>query len=190
MANIPVERTSSTPWWLWLLGLLLLALLIWFLVGLLGDDEEVVEADPIEAIEPAPAVAPVDPAEPVDDDATITSLTALDEALEAGNAGAAVNLTGATVSSLAGDSTFYVGDGTNRALVVLEDLGESEGGPGTGADGAFNVDAGDTVTLRGTVRPFSPGMRGTSSLGDADRAEAEARRYVLVIDGRGELTMN
>lgn len=39
MANIPVERThTSTPWWLWLLGLLLLGGLVW-LVAELFDNE-------------------------------------------------------------------------------------------------------------------------------------------------------
>ena len=121
------------------------------------------------------------------DDGEITTLDALDDAVGAGRAGDAVNLTGVRVSALAGDSTFYVGTAPNRTLVVLEDLGESEGGPGTGADGAFNVDEGDTVTIRGTIRAFDPAMRGTSSLADADRAEAEGRRYVVVVDGRGGL---
>lgn len=39
MANIPVERTGGgTPWWLWLLGLLLLVGLVW-LVAELFDNE-------------------------------------------------------------------------------------------------------------------------------------------------------
>ena len=39
MANIPVEKThSGTPWWLWLLGLLLLGGLVW-LVAELFDNE-------------------------------------------------------------------------------------------------------------------------------------------------------
>ena len=39
MANIPVERTSTgTPWWLWLLGLVLLGGLVW-LVAELFDNE-------------------------------------------------------------------------------------------------------------------------------------------------------
>ena len=280
MANIPVERTSSTPWWLWLLGLLLLALLVWFLVGLLGDDDdELVDADPIEAIDDELGldlsevyvsrvvgdntffVTPDDGSGPetlvyleeepdptdnvegrydvtegqrisitgtmmdvgdtdlsewgltpdqvslVDDeyvratsltildgdagiDGDLTSLVALSQAIADGDAGRMVSVTGATVTALAGDSTFYVGDGTNRALVVLEDLGESENGPGTGADGVFDIDVGDTITLRGTVEAFQRGMRGTSSLGDTDAAEAEGRRYVVVVDERGELTMN
>lgn len=282
MANIPVEKQSTgTPWWLWLLGLILLALLIWFLVGLFSDDEEVVQDEPVAAAVEEPGldlsevyvssvvgdntffVTPDDGSGPetlvyleeepdptdsvegrydveagqrisitgsmvpvgntdlsewgltpaqvsqvgeeyvratsltiLDGDAAntmesgaITSLTALNEAVTAGNAGQDVDIAGATVSALAGDSTFYIGTAPNRTLVVLEDLGESQNGPGTGADGVFNVDAGDTVSLRGTIRPFAPMMRGTSSLGDTDRSEAEARRYVVVVDREGALTV-
>ena len=293
MANIPVEkRDAGTPWWLWLLGLLLLALLIWFLIGLFSDDEEVVESDPIEAVaEPGLDLSDVyvsrvvgdntffvtpddgsgpetlvyleeetDPtnnvegrydvtegqhlsivgamepvgstdlsawgltpdqvslvgdeyvratsltvldgdmddlsAETMDDDMTedaapggITTLAALSDAVAAGRVGEEVNLTGVRVSALAGDSTFYVGDAPNRTLVVLENLGESQSDSGTGADGAFNVDAGDTVSIRGTIRAFGPAMRGTSSLADPDRTEAQGRRYVLVVDERGELSI-
>ena len=294
MANIPVEkRDAGTPWWLWLLGLLLLALLLWFLIGLFSDDEEVVEADPIEAVVDEPGldlssvyvssvvgdntffVTPDEGSGPetlvyleevptpgdategrydvtegqhlsitgemvpvgttdlsawgltpaqvsmVDDEyVRATSLTVLDEAMGdeamgdegmgddlvdapggaitsladlesmgADAAGREVNLTGVPVSALAGDSTFYIGTAPNRVLVVLEDLGESQSGPGTGADGRFNVDNGDTVSIRGTVRAFDPAMRGTSSLADADRTEAMGRRYVVVVDRAGELTV-
>ena len=296
MANIPVEkRESGTPWWLWLLGLLLLALLLWFLIGLFSDDEEVVEADPVEAVVDEPGLDLSDvyvsrvvgdntffvtpepgsgaetlvylEEEPTPGDATegrydvtegqhlsitgetlpvgttdlsewgltpdqvsmvgdeyvrATSLTVLDGAMADGAiaddamadgatadaadgaitsvadlessigpaaAGRQVDISGVTVSALAGDSTFYVGTAPNRVLVVLEDLGESQSGPGTGADGRFNVDQGNTVSIRGTVRAFDPAMRGTSSLPEADRTEATSRRYVVVVDRAGALSM-
>ena len=294
MANIPVEkRDAGTPWWLWLLGALLLALLLWFLIGLFSDDDEVVTEEPITAVEepgldlsdvyvssvvgdntffvtPDPGSGPetlvyleeeADPTnnvegrydvtegqhlsivgsmEPVgdtdlsqwgltpdqtalvgdeyvratsltildenrvdgdmglgdtDDAATvdapggeITSLAALDQAISSGAASGPVNLTGIRVSALAGDSTFYIGTAPNRTLVVLEDLGESQSGAG-GSDGAFNVDEGDTVTIRGTLREFGAGARGLSSLSDADRTAAQSRRYVIVVDRTGELTI-
>ena len=41
MANIPVERTSSgTPWWAWLLGLLLLGVVIWFVAELFDNEPD------------------------------------------------------------------------------------------------------------------------------------------------------
>ena len=99
-------------------------------------------------------------------------------------AGEAVALDGVRVTGLAGDSTFYVGTGAERTLVVLESLGESQSGPGTGADGVFDVNEGDVVNINGTIRAFARGMRGTTALGDPDMSAAEARRYVVVVNGR------
>lgn len=56
MADIDIERRSGSKWWLWLLGLLLLALLAWALIEWLDDDEAEVAA----VVDPAP-VAPVAP---------------------------------------------------------------------------------------------------------------------------------
>ena len=101
--------------------------------------------------------------------------------------GQSISLDGVRVTALAGDSTFYVGDGAERTLVVLEDLGESQTGA-RGTDGAFDINVGDVLDINGTVRSFDRTMRGTSTLQDADRTAAEARRAVIVIDGRGELS--
>ena len=99
-------------------------------------------------------------------------------------AGQAVALDGVRVTGLAGDSTFYVGTGAQRTLVVLESLGEAQSGPGDGSDGAFDVNEGDVVNINGTVRAFQRGMRGTTALGDPEMSAAEARRYVVVVNGR------
>ena len=99
-------------------------------------------------------------------------------------AGQAVALDGVRVTGLTGDSTFAVGEGATRTVVVLESLGESESGPGDGSDGAFDVNDGDTVSINGTIRAFQRGMRGTSDMTEADQAAAEARRYVIVVNGR------
>lgn len=56
MADIDVERKSSPTWLWWLLGLIVLALLIWALTR--GDDE----VETAEIVEPAPVVTPTDPA--------------------------------------------------------------------------------------------------------------------------------
>ena len=286
MANIPVERTDSgVPPWLWLVGLLLLALLAWVLFETFGNNEEaeVVETD-TEVVapmadafdmsdvyvtrvvgdntffvastpdgtderlvyleeEPTPGDATegrydvtegqhlsiTGTMEPTPDDVTAwgltdeqagmvgdqyiraTSLTVLDDAMADGDmamadgdmaggaegaglamlagdlsqmAGQAVALDGVRVTGLAGDSTFYVGTGAQRTLVVLESLGEAQSGPGDGSDGAFDVNVGDVVNIDGTVRAFTRNMRGTTSLSDPDMRSAESRRYVVVVNGR------
>ena len=87
MANIPVEKTDTgVPPWLWILGLLLLALLAWFVISALGDDEEVVVADPIETVDPV-VTAPV----PV----------------------AALDLSNLYVTRVTGDRTFFVAPDEN-----------------------------------------------------------------------------
>ena len=283
MANIPVERTKTgVPPWLWLVGLLLLALLIWFLFETFGDNEEVeivedtteVVAEPIAALDlsdvyvtrvlgdntffvapteggtdetlvyleeeatpgtptegrydvtPGQHLAITGTMEPTPADLTpwgltaeqagtvgdqyvrATSLTVLDGAMAddmvddgdlavdadvsplAGDltVGQSIALTGVRVTGLAGDSTFYVGDGAQRTLVVMEDLGESQSGPGDGRDGVFDVNTGDVVNINGTVRSYAREMRGVSTLPDADRTAAETRRVVIVVDSRGELS--
>ena len=40
------------------------------------------------------------------------------------------------------------------------------------------------MTINGTIRAFQRGMRGTSDLDEANQAAAEARRYVIVVNGR------
>ena len=283
MANIPVERTKAgVPPWLWIVGLLLLALLAWFLISAFGDDDDVVVDDTTEVIAPVDNFdmsdvyvtrvvgdntffvaateggtderlvyleEEADPGngvegrydvtagqhlsitgtmEPTPADLTpwgltteqagtvgdqyirATSLTVLDGAVtdDAADAmaddtasgegaglamltgdlsqmaGQAVALDGVRVTGLAGDSTFYVGTGAERTLVVLESLGESQDGPGNGADGVFDVNEGDVVNINGTVRAFARGMRGTAAMGDPDMSAAESRRYVIVVNGR------
>ena len=126
-----------------------------------------------------------------------TSLTILDEAGEmaaeggglamldgdlASMAGQALALDGVRVQSLVGDSTFAVGEGDARTVVVLENLGEDEAGPGDGSDGRFDVNVGDVVDIDGTVMAFERGMRGTSDMSEADMTSADARRYVIVVN--------
>ncbi len=286
MANIPVERTSAgPPWWLWLLGLLLAALLIWFLIGAFGDDDEVVVDETETVVTPVASALDLSDVyvtrvvgdntffvastpdgtderlvyleeetelgngvegrydvtegqhlsitgsmEPTPADLTpwgltaaqagmvgdqyirATSLTILDGEMAAGEmvdgdmadgaatglaalrgdlaamAGRPVQLDSVRVTALAGDSTFYVGDGADRVLVVLESLGESQSGSGDGSDGAFNVDVGDVVNVRGEIKAFQRGMRGSSTLAEADLAAAETRRFVVVVNDTGDFS--
>ena len=116
-----------------------------------------------------------------DDMAAGGGLAMLDGDLAA-MAGQAIALDGVRVESLAGDSTFVVGEGDTRTVVLLESLGESETGPGTGADGRFDVNVGDMVDIDGTVMAFTRGMRGTSDMSETDMADAESRRYVIVVN--------
>ena len=152
MAKIPVEKKGGTSWLWWVLGLALLVAAIWLLVevAFVEDDEDFTEAVTPEAVEPQAGTA-----------GAITSLAAI---LDAGDpsqlVGRDVQLSGVTASAVAGDSTYWVynpDEGVEqRVFVVLYALGESETGPGTGADGRFNVDEGDNMTVEGVVQPVEP----------------------------------
>ncbi len=122
MANIPVERSGGTPWWVWLLGLLLLGLLLWFLIGAFSDDDDdVVEAvDPIETVETAPIAV------------------------------SALDLSNLYVTRVTGDRTFFVAPSQEMAsdetLVILD----QESSPGVGGiEGQVDINPGQRVSLTG-----------------------------------------
>ncbi len=175
MANIPVERTSTgTPWWVWLLGLLLLIGLIWFIAELVGDDDDdYVAEDPVGVVdEPTTVVA--EPVETTGADA-ITSIAGLAEGRT--SIGRQVNLDNVRVITVTGDSSFFIGSSPGAedgALVVLENLGESETyatGP-EGADGRYNVDEGDMVDVEGVIAAFDESVPDYADMTAADRDRA------------------
>jgi hypothetical protein len=57
MAEIPVERKSGAPWWLWLIGLLLIIAVLWFWLGRADRDRTVGASTPEAATAPASSVA-------------------------------------------------------------------------------------------------------------------------------------
>lgn len=182
MANIPVERKDrgGLPWWAWLLGLLaLLALLLLLTRGCDNEDTAVVDdgTDTLSVVDD----------DVLDDSAPVTDtgapVTALDELYDGDMAaGRTVNLTNARVLSVVGDSSFYVGTADDRrVLVVLEGLGEGASGESPeGSDGRFNIDTGDDVSIRGTVRRFAEARRGLTGLADPDRTALANGVYVAV----------
>ncbi len=184
MANIPVERTGGTPWWLWLLGLLLLIGLIWFLADLFSDDEDEVDdlGEDVEVFDDGiDDDLDTDMVEELPMNGALTSLAMLANADEL--IGREVDLEGVRVTSLAGDSTFFVtqpSTGSDRqALVVLEGLGEWRNGPGDGSDGAYDINVGNVLDIEGEIVRYNPGAPGTSQLAGAD-AERVLREGIYI----------
>ena len=166
MAEIPVEKKSGIPAWLWLLLLaILVALLIWWLTD--DDDAE------IAAVE-EPIIE--EEFEPIDDDfavagpiTTMAGLTAL-----ATSVGNDVDLDNVTVTSLAGDMAFYIGEGANRTLVVFDQVPT----PGDATEGRYDINAGSVLSLEGEVRQDD----GTLAQGvDAD-IPADTQYYIFADD--------
>ena len=170
MAKIPVEKKSGGSIWPWIIGLLLLAGLIWLLFELLGNDDDVdlAEEDTVEMIED-------------DDRATagvITSMATLTSMQDkSALIGREVDLSNLRVESVVGDSSFFAvpsEGGNQRLLVVLQGLGET-GDPANapvGADGEYNVDVGDMVDVEGTIEQFTDEVGQQSGVTGADAERA------------------
>ncbi|MEE4349189.1 MAG: hypothetical protein V2J26_03075 [Pacificimonas sp.] len=143
MAEIPVEKKSSMGWLWALLALLVIGLLIWWLLAE-ADEPEVADVD-------TPVVTDI---EPVDNDfadvdvavgpiTTVAGLTGL-----ATMVGTDVDLDGVTVTELAGDMAFYIGEGMNRTLVLFDE----DYTPGDATEGEYDINVGSRVSLDGEVR--------------------------------------
>lgn len=198
MANIPVERTSSgTPWWLWLIGLLLLGGLIWLIAELFDN-----EPDADEIVGTEDNVGLIDDVELGDDDEDmIMSEEQLyaDEPIDGGQVegvtvtrlepGTPVSLQDVPVLSVIGDSAFWIGrDDARRYLVVLASLGESETGAG-GSDGVFNVDEGETVSITGAIARYADGDPGLSELVDDDTEALRQRNAYIRVNSTSDITV-
>lgn len=147
MAQIPIEEhKSGSSWWLWLLGLILLAGVIWLLAGLFDEPE----AEPV-AVAPEVVEAPAYEPEPM---GAITSVsTILDASDPATLAGRDVQLDGMRVTEVIGDSTFYVtatdADTDRRLFVVLD---EQMNTPPPSVEGRYDVTEGQMVSVMGSLR--------------------------------------
>ena len=170
MANIPVERTSTgTPWWLWLLGLLLLIGLIWLLAGLFDDnDEDVAVVDDVEVVDPVDV-------DPVDVDATAPVVAG------------AMDMASLYVTRVPGDRTFFVSPtegGTDETLVVLD----QNMSPGVaGIEGQVDINPGQMVDLSdGTMMAVGDLDMDAMDFGDADMTAINglgSTAQVIMIDG-------
>lgn len=145
MAEIPIERKSGVPWWVWLLAALLIVALLWWLLDD-GDGAETAYTD-------APVATGTMPTETVTPPA-ITSLAAIarpDAAID----GRAVNLDGVAVQQVISDAGFWIGASADERVYVL--LNEQRT-PGTPTEGRVDVNPGQTVNIDGTVRSSTEGL--------------------------------
>lgn len=158
MANIPVERTG-TPWWLWLLGLLLLGALLWFLIGAFGDDDDVVVTDDIEVVdEDVVAVAPAD-----DFGLDMSSLY---------------------VTRVTGDRTFFVAPSeamSDQETLVVLNQSASPGAPGI--EGQVDINRGQMISIDGTMGPVGDLNLAGMGVPDADLNAMTADTEIIRADG-------
>jgi hypothetical protein len=157
MAEIPVEKKSGIPWWVWLLLALLLLALLWWL---LTDDDEV---EPVVVDDDAALIAdPDDDGAPELTDAVdgnaITDLSLIASRADGSLEGRPVRLTGVRAGSVPEDAGFWLipaegGTDRDRVWVVLEEVLT----PDTPIEGRVDVDEGDLVDVVGVMRRAESG---------------------------------
>ena len=150
MAEIKVQRKPGGLWWILLLVALLGLVLIWWLTTRAGDDgagaDRLAEAPPAASDPAVPASgAEAGAGAPVTDMNTI--LTAADARTLIGRD---VRLEDIAVQEMVGDAAFWIGaQGGERVLVILDQQIPS---PPASVEGRVNVNAGQTVDIRGRMR--------------------------------------
>ena len=169
MANIPVERTSTgTPWWLWLLGLLLLGLLLWFLIGAFGDDDDVAVVDDVET---------VDETAVVDDDASVAG--SMDPV-----AVTELDMSNLYVTRVTGDRTFFVApspDMQDQETLVILDQTMSPDTPGI--EGQVDINPGQRISIDGQMGPLGDENLAGMGIPDADLNAMGPDAQVIRADG-------
>ena len=131
MAEIPVEKKSGIPGWVWLLLLLLLlALLAWWLLG--SDDDEVETTV-------------------VDNDAVAADVATVAAPLAVGEA---VDWDGVRVTELTGDMSFMVEHEGNTYPVFFDQTPT----PDTPTEGILDINPGMVINLEGEVRSSTAGL--------------------------------
>ena len=170
MADIPVEKKSGGGgWWKWLLGLLLLALIIWAIAAAIDTDESnVTEVEPV-----TPTTTP----EPIAQAPTVTIGDILGNPTEyVGDDFADVYPRAEVqVGSVPTDRGFWVVDQGDSLFAVIIDVPEEQ---------PNDIDAGQTLRIQEAIlrdRTFLPQIPGVPLDADTERI-AEQQPIFLTVD--------
>lgn len=184
MADINVERKGPSIW-PWIIGLLVLALLIWALAELLGDDDDDLVETPVPAmVEPAPVLpAPVAAAGcPV----IAAPMTYMGQMVDCGPV---------RVTEVISDRGFWIEDAGQRIFVLLDEGTQQNPDPSVGdVQGQMaekpDVNAGDMVQLtQATVRDAA-GMSAVKGPVDAQAQQViQSQPHFLHVTGRNVMKM-
>lgn len=170
MADMNVHRKGPSIW-PWIIGLLVLALLIWALVELFESDDETVDLDP--ATEQALVVEPV--SEPIGPGVMVAALPAA-EIRQSPDAYQGQTVSGlATIAEVPAEGGFWIDDGGQRLFVVVI-------GPATG--GLTQLQPGQTIRItEATVARSSELASQAPDVGSAVRQTAGDEDVVLLVEG-------
>ncbi len=171
MADINVER-KGTSIWPWIIGLIVLALLIWLLAGLFDNDDE------IEPIAEAPIAAPVTPAPIAQGPACVGEVIGN----PVGYVGQRLGECQVQVVDVPTDRAFWIEENGQRVLVILNE------GPGAGvadtqgqSEMTPDINPGQSIRLReATVMDNIANVAGP--LDDETRNLAQGQPFFLTVD--------
>lgn len=163
MANIPVQRKSGIPAWVWwIVALLLLGLLAAFLLGLF--DREAAPATTGAQATPATAATGADArAQPTAAGAAVVTDVPIGQPDRlVALVGRDVRLDGVRVQQVVGDRAFWIGPSdTQRLFVVLNDEAQTPGK----VEGKVDVNQGQTVNIEGEIRRLPAANQAQQELG-------------------------
>lgn len=153
MAEIPLERKSPVPWWVWLIAALLIVAILWWIIDEANEPDDVAVLAPVAEVMPVvPPVATATNAE-ITDPVVIVAVTDRRPLI-----GRTVRLTNVRVLDVIGDQAFWIGSGPDqRVLVAMKEVLP----PGTPTDADININAGQTINLIGQVRAL-PALTGAA----------------------------
>lgn len=182
MADIDIERKSGGMAWLWwLLGLLLLALLAWWLLS--GDDEpEVAVVDPVAA--PVAGPMATTPAPVAQGQACVGEVLAAPTTF----VGRSLGTCPMRVVEVVSDRGFWVEENGQRVFVIINESPAGAAAPGVAdtqgqADERPNVNAGETINVtEAMVMDNVANVAGP--LEEQTRTIAQQQPWFLVTDGR------
>lgn len=141
MADIPVEKKTGIPGWIWaLIALLVILGLIWWFMASDDDVDVYGQQGAVEAERATLVVA----SEPIEEFSQLAESLNKESSL-----GRAVNLDSVPVQSLAGDMAFWVGGNANERVFVTFN---QEASPNSLKEGQVDVNRGSKVNLRGTIK--------------------------------------
>lgn len=142
MAELDIQRKSGSNWLVWLLVLAVVALLAWWLIGLMGDDEAVVADGVVDPVATAPVAGAADL-----NTGPILDIAMLNGGMAAEMVGRQVALTSVPVLNVVSDRGFWIGDSEANNVFAIR---TNESSPVTPPDGAVNQ--GQMVNVWGTVQ--------------------------------------
>lgn len=183
MARIPVEKKNGgTPWWAWLLGLLLLAGLIWLLVSLFDGDDEDYTSVPADTTETYTDYDTTDAMGTTG--GTITSVSTLANGNATDLAGRQFELSDMRVESVEDDQLFWVtpadaGTGQGSGERFLVSLREQLTPDQPGTEGRYDITEGQIVTINGSVREINETDATAWGLDDEGLQDVEDRNIYL-----------